>query len=90
MSVCAAWYKDSWELKASVVWGSATKRSEAASVANVANALPMKKENKTCGDLGSKLNKWKTSVTLDEHVNMCFVMVALTTPMPVKTAVMDV
>lgn len=59
-------------------------------MANVANALPTKKENKTCDDLSSKLNKWKTSVTLDEHVNVCFVMVALTTLMPMKTAVMDV
>ncbi len=55
--------KDSWELKASAVWGSATKGSEGASVANLANTLPGKKENKMCDDLSSKLNKWKTSVT---------------------------
>lgn len=82
--------KDSWELKASVVWGSATKGSEAASVANVANTLSTKKENKICDDLSSKLNKWKTSVTLDERVNVCFVTVTLTTQMLMEVVVMNV
>lgn len=87
--VCASG-KDSWELKASVVWGSATKGSEGASVSNPANTLPVKKENKICDDLRSKLNKWKTSVTLDEEVNVCFVMVTLTTQMLMTDAIMNV
>lgn len=59
-------------------------------MANRASTLPVKKENKMCDDLRCKLNKWKTSVTLDEQVNVCFVMVTLTTQMLMKVDIMNV
>ena len=80
--------KDSWELKASVLWGSVTKGSESASVVKAANTLPVKKENTICDGLQSKPNTWKTSVTLDEQVNVCFVTVTLTTQMLTKLDIM--
>ena len=58
--------------------------------ANLANTLKMKKENEICDDLSVNLNKWKTSVGLDEQVTMCFVMVTPTTQMLMRVAVMDV
>lgn len=59
-------------------------------MANPAITLPTKKENKTCDDLRSKLNKWKTSVTLNEQADVCFVTVTVTTQMLMKVDLMNV